>query len=553
MISPPVEVPSLSIFDPEGRRTTHALTDAGVVIGRSADVELRLDHAMVSRRHAEIRRLADGKWTLQDLGSRNGTMVNGKAVGQCVLEDGDIVGVGPFQLTVRLPRGGGARGTRVQSTTLRLADAAPERIAVLADDGQAKLRASHLLRLTDFSRQLLEIARPDERMAALCRLMTQEPFPGHWAAVVRLSEAGEPKMLWDARRAGVADTMTYLSRTVLAALRERRQAVLGSNMPSVPMDLQISVATDGRGIAAVACPLSPSAGDAATEVLYVVLPPECGTEEWLALAELAARQFAQGEMAWAARQRAEAMAASERDLVRARQIQMRLVPTDVSVSGLDVAIGFAPCRVVGGDYVDAVPLADGRLLATVADVCGKGLSAALVAQSLHTLVHSGVTAGLALPRLMSNINGYLQQSLAEDLFVTMAVVVIDPATGAVEYANAGHLPPVVLSAAGGGAPRSLAAAEDLPLRLAESPMAAHADRIEPGETMVLYTDGLTEMRVDGDGGMLGTQGLIDELKACQSAASARELAAGLEARLGALQGPREQGDDRTFIIVRRAQ
>lgn len=545
------------MVDPDGRRTTHPLPGDGVVIGRAAEAGLRLDHAMVSRRHAEIRRATDGTWTLRDLGSRNGTMVNGRAVGQCVLEDGDVIGVGPFQLTLRLPHAG-PRGYDAHASTLRVTDAAPERIAVLARDGQAKLRASHLLRLTDFSRQLLEIARPGERLGALCRLMTQEPFPGHWAAVVRLTgtaTGAEPQMLSDARRAGIPEATTYLSRTVLGALRERRQAVLGSNMPSVPMDLQMSVATDGRGIAAVACPLPSStavdaadAGDA--DLLYVVLPPECGTEEWLALTELAARQFAQAEAAWAARQRAEAVAAAERDLARARQIQMRLVPSDVAVAGLDVAIGFAPCRVVGGDYVDAVPLPDGRLLATVADVCGKGLSAALVAQSLHTLVHSGISAGLALPRLMCNINDYLRQSLAEDLFVTMAVVVIDPATGGVEYANAGHLPPVVLSP-GEGSPRVLAGAEDLPLRIAEEPMTSRVDRIEPGETLVLYTDGLTEMYVDGDGSMLGTRGLLAQLKDCQAAESARDLAASLNARLAGLQGEREQGDDRTFILVRR--
>src|SRR5207237_776453 len=114
------------------------------------------------------------------------------------------------------------------------------------------------------------------------------------------------------------------------------------------------------------------------------------------------------------------------------------------VPGLDVAIGFVPCQAVGGDYVDALRMGDGRVLLAVADVCGKGMAAALVASSVYTLVHSGVQARMAFRPLMEHVNRYLCDTLTAGSFVTMFAAAIDPQTGEMEYANAGHPPALVL-------------------------------------------------------------------------------------------------------------
>ena len=115
------------------------------------------------------------------------------------------------------------------------------------------------------------------------------------------------------------------------------------------------------------------------------------------------------EEAWAARRHAQAHAAIERELLTARQIQTGLVPKKAKLDfkGLDVCVDFQPCKWVGGDYVDALPMPDGRVLFTVADVCGKGLQAALVTSSLHTMVRASVDVQPSLSALVERVNRHL--------------------------------------------------------------------------------------------------------------------------------------------------
>ncbi len=151
----------------------------------------------------------------------------------------------------------------------------------------------------------------------------------------------------------------------------------------------------------------------------------------------------------------------EKELDRAREMQRRLIPVSPSIPGLDLAIGFEPCRWVGGDYADVVALPDGRAFLTIADVCGKGPQAALVAAGVHGRVHAGLDAGADLAAVMHGVNRYLHGFLPGDSFVTMVAAALDPATGDMEIVNAGHPAPVILDAA--GAARELAAGLNPPI------------------------------------------------------------------------------------------
>ena len=92
--------------------------------------------------------------------------------------------------------------------------------------------------------------------------------------------------------------------------------------------------------------------------------------------------------------RGEANAAIERELKQAAEIQVRLVPKPLKVGSTDIAVGFQPSRWVAGDYVDIVPLPDGRVLLLIADVCGKGMQAALVTMQLHTSVRTAAARNI---------------------------------------------------------------------------------------------------------------------------------------------------------------
>src|SRR5438552_2551794 len=103
---------------------------------------------------------------------------------------------------------------------------------------------------------------------------------------------------------------------MLRFVQQRGQAVLASNVPGGDADVQLSIASAGGATSAVACPLGHT--DGALDLLYVVLPPECGTAEWLAVASLAAEQYQQSESDWARRAQLGAYVRIERDLEQAR-------------------------------------------------------------------------------------------------------------------------------------------------------------------------------------------------------------------------------------------
>jgi serine phosphatase RsbU (regulator of sigma subunit) len=290
------------------------------------------------------------------------------------------------------------------------------------------------------------------------------------------------------------------------------------------------------------------AGDV-IDVLYVMLPPALGSAEWLALVSLAVKQFQQAESVWAARKQAETYAAMQRELARARHIQMRLLPRNPKFDRLDVAIGFVPCHWVGGDYADAVRMKDGRTLLAIADVCGKGLSAALVASSVHTMIHSGARGGARLGELMNSLNDYLNETLAGESYVTMIAITVDPSSGEVEMANAGHPPALVMSP--GEHPRRIDVVGNLPLGMDSQQIATYRLKLAPDEMLSLYSDGLSELGI-GDKQLLEIEGLCGELKAIYTTAERTlpEAAEQLSRRLDALQGSRPPVDDRTFLLAR---
>ncbi len=338
-----------------------------------------------------------GRWWIRDLGSTNGTLVNDEPVTEKVLQPADKISIGDFLLTFflepkienRPPRG-----------AVALDDDKPTAIRTLMDFDPPRIAAEHLRNLMEFSRRLINVEDPQERLAQLCHLMIGKEFHASLAVALRI-RGGTPTMLSRPFRPSShqTDGNPYISRRVLSKLQETREPVLAGNLtsplPGGPPSVELTMSRDVMALWVVACPLAIQ--DEEMDVLYVTLPPDLGSVEWLSLIALAAEVFQQSESAWTARRHAQAHAAIERELDTARQIQRGLVPKKHDFPGFDVAIAFEPCKWVGGDYVDVVPMPDGRMLFAVADVCGKGLQAALVTSSVHTMVRATTDGGRSLP------------------------------------------------------------------------------------------------------------------------------------------------------------
>jgi serine phosphatase RsbU (regulator of sigma subunit) len=343
---------------------------------------------------------------------------------------------------------------------------------------------------------------------------------------------------------------TYVSRGLLRRVVESQHAALASNAPVGPVDTEITIEREDLALSAVGCPLGHSG--AGSDVLYVTLPPRYGTREWLSLVTLAARLYQQAESTWANRRLAENNAVVERELAQAAEIQSRLIPDVRQRDRIDVGIGFRACRWVAGDYLDVRQMADGRELLVVADVCGKGMQAALVARAVHTIVHVSGARPIRLVDLMDDLNNYLVQYLPPWSFVTAAAVALDPATGDLECVCAGHPAPLVVTADG----RTVALQEGAHLPLGMGPIEWTPQRstLPLGAWLALYTDGVTEMRQE-DGAMLGTEAWERMLSAVIASTTpgtaAAQVALALEERLDAAQGRALSQDDRTYLVVRR--
>lgn len=528
----------------------------GMVIGRVSDVDLVLDSPAVSRRHAELFQDAANQWWVRDLGSRNGTSVNGVPVRERQLRHGDLIAIADYALTLNLtppPFRPTAAAAATEFGQMTIDDTGTMTLNTLSETSLPRIDTRQLFALQRFGRQLLEVPDDAERLGMLCRLMVSEELHGRHAAVIELSAfpGAEPGIIvGPIAPPGAPRSRFYLSRSVMNAVRRAREPVLASNAAARQgAALELSLAPEDEPLAVFACPLRQD--PTAMQVLYVVMPGQYGSAEWLGLGALAAEQFGQAEQAWEARRKAEASAALERDLERARQVQMGLLPRDVDVPGLDIAVHFEPCRGVGGDYLDVVRMSDGRVVLAVADVCGKGMQAALVSASVHTAVQAAVHMKVPLAQWMTQLNRFLCERLPAGSFVTMIAVQLDPATGEVETVNAGHPPAVVVDREGGV--RLIESSGHYPLGIDPVELTTQRDQLAAGACMALYTDGLTEV-ADPQGQWLGTQGLAERLAAVcrgQAEVSVRDTARGLADSVAEVRAGRPAEDDQTLLLVRR--
>jgi sigma-B regulation protein RsbU (phosphoserine phosphatase) len=178
----------------------------------------------------------------------------------------------------------------------------------------------------------------------------------------------------------------------------------------------------------------------------------------------------------------------EQELQRALEIQRSLLPTDIpQVAGFEVAGAWQPARVVGGDYFDVFKLPDTRLAICIADVVGKGVSAALLMANLQAAVHAFAQDVHTPSWLCSRVNAVLCSNIATGKFVTFFYGILDGESRKFEFCNAGHRPPLVINAS--GSVRRLRASGVVLGVFRDSQYADSKIDLPPGERLLLFTDG----------------------------------------------------------------
>lgn len=248
----------------------------------------------------------------------------------------------------------------------------------------------------------------------------------------------------------------------------------------------------------------------------------------------------------------------ERELKFARAVQLSMVPAEFPAPSPDAPVAIhgalLPAREIGGDLYDFFWIAPGRLCLVVADVSDKGVSAALFMARAKTAIrllanHVAVDAGAApeLAELTERLNEELCRENPHTLFVALLLCVLDVRTGALEWCNAAHPPPLIV--APDGTVERLAGESTLPLGL-QVPLSCtvnHATLV-PGASILLYTDGITES-MNTQGELFGEARLRDALAASNGLPVQELLAAVLE-QVRAFAGASEPSDDIAAVVCR---
>src|SRR5712691_9970424 len=237
----------------------------------------------------------------------------------------------------------------------------------------------------------------------------------------------------------------------------------------------------------------------------------------------------------------------ETQLEVARQVQLELLPArDPQLDGFDISAYNFPTEEVSGDYYDWVRIYDDQIGLVIADVSGKGVPAALLMAFLRASLRAATHIGYAPHISMTKVNYLLWESIERNQFVTAFYGILDTTNRTLAYSNAGHNPPILIDADGtarfeerGGVPLGM---------FRDSRYYEYYVTIDPGQMIVLYTDGVTEA-MNANDEEYGRDRLVDAVKRARHLSS-RELIDSIHRDVIDWTEGRGAHDDVTFFIIK---
>jgi len=534
------EIPSVAavfeVVGPSGDRRRMPIQPLPFLIGRTAGNHLVLRDTRISRRHARIVS-EEGRWVLEDLQSSYGLFVNGERTQRRALEPGDRIEFGfpdSYQLVFRLEERG--------------AGSAP---AEAAAGGLARLRAT-----LELARTLATAHSTGEVLEAVVEAALE--VTGCERGFLLLRQADDLVVRVARSREGPLPPgeLRVPTRLLLRALEQRKEFLAMSFDPAGGGERTVAE-LELRGVVAVplvrihaGAPQETSALTRAEDTVGLLYmdsragPAEllAGSRELLTTLALEASTVLENarllEQQWA-RQRLE------EELRIARHIQQSLLPRAWPESGWFRAIGSnLPSLQVAGDFLDVRPVNPACWVTVVADVSGKGMGAALLAALLEGMFLATPYTRLSMEEMLGRVNRFLLDRTEGEQYVTAFYCALD-AAGLLRWVNAGH--PPALRVCPSGRLEELAAS-GTPLGLLEdAAYAIQETQLEPGDKLVIYTDGLPEAR-DAAGAFFG----MKRLRECvhfSAGGSCRELHDALAAAVRAFTGEAPQADDITLAVL----
>jgi serine phosphatase RsbU (regulator of sigma subunit) len=516
-------------------------------LGRGRTCEIAVPDPLMSRRHAEFERHG-GSLVVRDLGSRNGILVNGTRIhAPTHIKPGDRLQIGGTMIELLGSDTGNLVLIDSEPSTHSHTVLLDARKLLQQEDAGSKTAMRHLTALVDASRNLVA-HQPEDQLLEKILDLVRSHIPADRAAVVLADEHGgklEPRLV---RQTGSASEFV-LSRTLVEQVLQQRQSVLTTDVLA-DRDLASAQSLILQGVRSILCaPLLSE--QQVLGLLYLDASQLRGFDAadlrlLTALANLAAVKLENLRLVEAALERK----ALEAQLEAAAKVQRHLLPRSSPVlPGYDLHAELAMCWGVGGDYFDWFLRAEGQLCGVVADVCGKGMSAALIMATFQSAWRELVRSEIPLAAAAAELNQLLFDRTPPERFATAVLFELDAKRGVLQMVRAGHEPPLLVRAAG--------AVE--PLNSGGMALGMFPDRtyslssiaLEPGDLLLLYTDGASE-RPNPTEELFGRERLGELLTAARQRSCA-EIARELQTHLEGFAAGEDPPDDTTLMLIRRQQ
>jgi sigma-B regulation protein RsbU (phosphoserine phosphatase) len=546
----------LEVVSPDGARRFVRLTQTPFLIGRGAETgnHLQLSDRRISRNCAAI--VSEGnKLYIEDRGQRRGLFVNGEKVESRELQDRDVITFGvesSYEIIYRSAMGG-----TDESLPNLLSRMDHITNAESTGTGGNLKKLEQLLAAT----ALLHSQLPLEDVLGTMLDHAISVMDADRGLLLETDGKGELQVHL-ARRSGggrVSPESVEPSQTAIQMALRNQKSIITEDLAQAELDLQAAQSIVAQRLRAiVVIPLYATARATIDEstpgfrrgeflgVLYLdsrrpAAFSKLDRQLLDAFTDQAASILENARLVARERERQR----MEQEINIARDIQQALLPRNfrnfphLSVSGCNF-----PCLSVGGDYFDVFPLSDNRTAFLIADVSGKGLGAALLTTMLQGAL-SGMTLGTDPARVIDHLNRFLCDHAEVGRYATMFFGILD-GSGGLEYINAGHPSPILIR---GGVAQEAFTEGSFPVGLVlEAEYTAASLQLEPGDTLVLFSDGVTEA-MDPTDQLFGAARLREVLTGCSDTPLEQLQKAVLEAVENFSRGA-SQADDLTLLLVR---
>lgn len=546
----------LHIQHPDGRRSTMELTGEEWLIGRDASCEVTLDDAATSRRHARLYRDAEGRYWVQDLQSKNGTLLNERAVTSAPVHSGDEIVIGSCTLRLSIPAEpsivlSDADTTTTNATTNswgrhQRVNLAQRRLETLYELNE---RLTGLFNRDDLLSELLDICIEHLRFErAGVAVWSGEGEAGATPA----SRQQQPQWVKIRNAGGDDKTEIRLSRSIIDRALHQGERILITDTAGENFDPTASMIAS-RIRSAMCVPMEYHGK--VRGVIYGDRISSTGgyvkedIDYFAALGRLGAMGLANVQLVAEMQQRERI----EVQLQLARQIQSQLFPAEpLRLDGLLIDALNDPGQRISGDYYDYFTRRDGLVTLIIADVAGKGLPAAILMANLQAAVHVTLAEETDLSRVADILNKLVCRNARDTKFITGIFGLLDPKARTFTFVNAGHPGPYLLHPEGhaNGRVEKVNLEGTLPLGVeSDERYAMHTLMLgDAPVTLFLYTDGVSEAE-NPQNEFYGDARLADALSAGVDEPPG-ELVARVRRSIKQFARSYPQTDDITLVAVR---